>query len=105
MQSTVGSYASVQVPWALACCQSELNIALKSLFVPYFTASYSVSVNGERHILSCVAVTSSHKSLFPMRLLNLGEQACPQSERKESKGKENQQNWFKKGPRSINSSQ
>ena len=36
MQSTVGSYASVQVPSAIACCQSELNLALKSLFVPYF---------------------------------------------------------------------
>ena len=35
MQSTVGSYASVQVPSAIACCQSELNLAL-SLFVPYF---------------------------------------------------------------------
>ena len=36
MQSTVGSYASVQVPSAIAYFQSELNLALKSLFVPYF---------------------------------------------------------------------
>ena len=36
MQSTVGLYISTQVPWTLALCQSELNLALKSLFVPYF---------------------------------------------------------------------
>ena len=36
MQSTVGSYVSVEVPSALARCQSELKLALKSLFVPYF---------------------------------------------------------------------
>ena len=36
MQSTVGSYVSVQVPFALARCQSELDLALKSFFVPYF---------------------------------------------------------------------
>ena len=50
-----------------------------------FIVSYNVSVNGERHILSCVAVTFSQKSSFWMRLLNLGEQACPQSERKKGK--------------------
>ena len=36
MQSTVGSHVSKQVPCTLAFCQSELNLALKSLFVPYF---------------------------------------------------------------------
>ena len=36
MQSTVSSYVSVQVPFALARCQSELDLALKSIFVPYF---------------------------------------------------------------------
>ena len=38
-----------------------------------------------KDILSCVAVTFSQKSSFRMRLLNLGEQACPQSERKKRK--------------------
>ena len=85
-------------------CTSALRISLLSISLLQCTASYNVSVNGERHLLSCVAVTFSHKSLFPVLLLNLGEQACPQSERKESKEKENQQNWLNKVSKSINSS-
>ena len=62
-------------------CTSALSISLLSISLLQCTASYNVSVNGERHLLSCVAVTFSQKSTFPRPPRKLGEQACPQSER------------------------